>query len=64
MKYSKLALSVVFGLMTSSLAVAQNFNSTSSSASVSGSNTFLMIGVGVVTLVAGGVIGYAVGRRK
>jgi len=64
MKYSKLALSVVFGLMTSSLAVAQNFNSASSSASVQGSNTILMIGVGAVTLVAGAVIGYAIGRRK
>lgn len=63
MTFSRLFVSLTLMLVASAATLAQNFNS-SNAASVRGSNTIIMIGVGAVTLVAGAVIGYAIGRRK
>ena len=64
MKFSRFFFSLMLILVASAAALAQNFNSSNASASTRGPNTILMIGVGAVMLVAGGVIGYTMGRNR
>ena len=64
MRFSRFFFSLMLILVASAAALAQNFNSSNASASTRGSNTILMIGVGAVMLVAGGVIGYTMGRNR
>ena len=64
MKLSNLLSVIVMMLASSIVAFAQNINSSNALSARTEFNLVMVVGVGVVMLVAGAVIGYAIGRKK